>query len=475
METLLDAAADLARSAGDGQVPRLDLPIPDEYLRVPSDKFLEIRETRSKGRGYFARTDIQKGTMLMVSKPVALAMDGEDDSFEVVVPADEAVMDDEDGEGDEEDEPRLNEVLLVRILEKLRQDPGLWERSLSMLFPRDGVELASLPAWVVKEDDVFEKVESAMQELEKVPEFQGSPAKEISRRMPHIVRYNILSIETCPEMLSYPELGFRNLSAIGLYTKPSFFNHSRFPNCCRYAIGDVMFFVANQHIHAGNEVCISYIEQDVLQESAYRRNMVLGMNFNDAGENEDRDASPEEEEGPQYPVVDGDVQNELTGMDAFERLAAIDNLIAQASGAKLPDEELPEEEDGDDDAMEASGSPWFQCDIQNLRILKAITLESLGQGEEALKLWEECVVFTETKLPPLDENSVIMRTQAALCAYHVDELAKAKEHADAALRTHDLLFGGGKPRFLRRLRCDLQLKFRPDIPTDPISELWSHP
>eukprot|EP00977_Amphora_coffeiformis_P027251 scaffold34597_cov177-Amphora_coffeaeformis.AAC.19 len=470
MEALLDAAAEIALAAQNGQVQQVDLPMPEEYLRVPTEELLEIRDTRSKGKGLFARSEISPGTLLMVTKPVAMAFDWEDDTFEVDVAEDED-MEDEDGEGGDEDEPRLNEVLLIRILEKLRNDPGIWDRSLSMLFPRDANDLASLPAWVVKEDDVFEKVESVTQELQKLPDM-AETAKEISRRLPHIIRYNILSVETCPELLSYPELALKNLSAIGLYTKASFFNHSRYPNCHRFAIGDVMFFVANQQIHTGDEVCISYIEHDTLQESAYRRNLMLSMNFNDAGDDEDADPPNQEEEGPQYPVVDPDLQNELMGMDPFERLKSIDQLMGQATGSNPPSEEMPQDDDDNDDVMETSGVGWFQCDVQNLRILRAITLEGLGQTKEALEAWEECVQFAETKLPPLDENSVVLRVQAALCAYNGGDQAKAKQHAQSAIHTHNLVFGGGVARFRRRLQTDFQLKFRPQMPNDPVAELW---
>lgn len=230
-----------------------------------------------------------------------------------------------------------------------------------------------------------------------------------------------------------------------------------------------MFFVANQQIHEGDEVCISYIEHDILQESAYRRNHMLSMNFSDAGPDEDPDPSAEEADGPQFPVVDPELQNELMGMDPFERLSSIDELMAQATGSKLPEEELP---DGDD-AMEASsGSMWFQCDAQNLRILKAITLESMGQNQEALAQWQECVAFAETKLPPMDENAIIVHTQAALCALLGGAHTPARQHAETALRIHNLLFGGGAARFRRRLQSDFQLGFRPRMPGDPVSELW---
>ena len=80
--------------------------------------------------------------------------------------------------------------------------------------------------------------------------------------------------------------GFSSLSGVGLYHWPSFFNHSPRPNVSRYAIGDVMFFVTNQDVAQGHELCISYIEHDVLCEGAKRRNAMLSMNFNDANEDE---------------------------------------------------------------------------------------------------------------------------------------------------------------------------------------------
>jgi hypothetical protein len=166
----------------------------------------------------------------------------------------------------------------------------------------------------------------------------------------------------------------------------------------------------------------------------------------------------EDDEGPIYPVVDSDVQNELMGMNPFERLEAIDELIQQAVGKALSNDE-----DGVDvDRMEAHGSAWFECDLQNLRILKAITLEGSGQTEKALQIWEECVQFTETKMPPNDENSMVMRVQAALCSMNLDKEMIAQHHAAVALEKHNLMFGGGVRRFRRRYRQDFRLNLRPN-------------
>jgi hypothetical protein len=187
--------------------------------------------------------------------------------------------------------------------------------------------------------------------------------------------------------------------------------------------------------------------------------MMLTLDFK-----EDEDANrvvlasgdDDDDDGPDAPVVDSDVQNELMGMSPFERLEAIDQLMQQAAGEALPQDEL--EEDG----MDAEGSAWFQCDLQNLRILKAITLEGMGMSEKALPTWNDCIQFTENLMPPNDESSIVMRVQAALCSLNLKEENLARQHASIALERHDLLFGGGVRRFRRRYRQEFRLNLRSD-------------
>lgn len=233
-----------------------------------------------------------------------------------------------------------------------------------------------------------------------------------------------------------------------------------------------MFFVTNQDISAGEEVCISYIEHDVLCESAFRRNLLLRMDFEDKNDNDMKKAAgagSSSDDGPEMPVVDTDVQNELMTMEPLERLSAIEELLQQALGEKLPEGEL-EASDGN---MEEEPTGWFQCDVHNLKILQAITLEGLGQTQKALDIWEEAVQFCEKMLPPADESLVVVRVQAALCALHAGKLERAQKHANSALQVHELLFGGGVPLFRRRLRRDLELKLRPAaLGSSPIDTLW---
>jgi hypothetical protein len=132
----------------------------------------------------------------------------------------------------------------------------------------------------------------------------------------------------------------------------------------------------------------------------------------------------------------------------------------QATGEALPEEEV--EGDGDDgDAMGVTHPGWFKCDAQNLRIIKAITLDGLGQSKEAFQVWEECIVFAERMLPPNDESLVVMQVQAALCAWHGGDERVARAHAMAAVKTHKVIFGGDISRFRRRYRNELKLALRP--------------
>lgn len=455
MEDLLDLADALAKEAK----PKPDFPLSEELERLSrrTQDLLVRKDSPNKGRGWFARQDIPAGTVLIVAKPLAMVMDWEDDA------ATEETDDNSDHDGDEEeedsdDEPRLNSMIVLQLLRELKQKPELWTNALADLYPRNERDLARLPTLRCKHDNMATQMKTLFEELKGHPQLKDL-ASDICKRLSLIVRYNVLSVETCSELLSHPGPdGHANLGGVGLYYLPSFFNHSSTPNVIRWAVGDVMWFVSNQTVRAGHEACISYIEHDVLCESAYRRNLMLQMDFEDVGEN--NNVSSLEEEGPDLPVVDSEVQNELMEMDSFERLTAIEELLLQAHGMPPANRETTGDQEG---PMETSESGWFQCDIQNLRILKAITLDGLGQTAEALSVWEECVTFTESALPPLDENSIVVRVQTALCSLHLgdkDHIARAQEHARKALQTHDMLFGGGPTRFRRRYHSDFKLALR---------------
>lgn len=421
---------------------------------------------------------------------------------------------------EEEPEPHMNEILLLRIVQRLLNEPNIWIEQLNHLYPRTEYELVQLPSWVCHDDIMFMQIEECYSQLIQRNIYTIDIVRQqIAKRLPLIIRYNILSIETSCELLSYPTNGYIDLAGVGLYHLPSYFNHSqRCPNINRWAVGDVMSFVTNQNIQPNTELCISYIEHDILCENSYRRNQMLRMDFKaidyDGEHNNNKVA--EETNGPDMPVVDSEVQNELMSMNPFDRLSAIDEMILQAigveaskimadGGAETESTMLPSlrEHDGTDmlheseqsmssmiadpsqnnnnsngDAVEKSihcGPStnvtilWFQCDIHNLRILKAITLDVLGQSMKALLLWESSIQFVENPyMPPMDESSIVIRVQAALCSLHIyyskqiDEyMIRAKQHANTALKHHTLLFGGNIQSFRRRFYHDFALPLRP--------------
>lgn len=451
METLLDAADALARSSHEPERPHFSIP-PEVAVMDPS-VFLELRDSE-KGKGWFAKRDLVKGTRIMVTKPIAMVMNWQDK-----LPEGE-----EDGDTEQEAESNLNEFLILEILELLKQDPSLWDNQISHLYPRME-ELDRLPVWVCHDDNAFLEIEDIIAELGKTPALAGRE-REISRRLPQIVRYNVLSVETCPELLSHPgHEGHSSISGVGLYHLPSFFNHSSRPNCNRFCIGDVMFFLVNQNVASDQEICISYIEHDTLCEPVFRRNELISMDFTDLPTGESFDGDVDMEDGPILPVVDSDVQNELMGMNPLDRITSIDELLSQATGQKGAEDEL--EIDGE------SHPRWYECDIQNLRILKAITLESLGKYSEALILWKDSAEFVEKMMPPLDENSVVIYSQIALCAHQCNMMELATEAAKTALTVHDTVFSGGVSFFRRRMRADLRLSFRVNHDIDTvIDKLW---
>ena len=282
MESLLDQADALVLTAGEEGPDRPNFDIPEELanLSTPNSDFLEILENPSKGKGWFSKVNIPAGSPILVCKALVCALDleyiagDEDDGIDE--------DDDEDNDMEQEDEAQgstVNELLVLDSLQNILENPSIWLEQLTNLYPREEVDINTSPVWISKDDEVFSQFEAMIEQIEKIPALAGK-SKEISKRLPLIIRYNVLSIETCPELLSHPGgNGHHPLSGVGLYYWPSFFNHDSRPNISRYAVGDIMWFVANQDIPAGSELCISYLEQDVLCENSYRRNCMLTLDF----------------------------------------------------------------------------------------------------------------------------------------------------------------------------------------------------
>jgi len=141
---------------------------------------------------------------------------------------------------------------------------------------------------------------------------------------------------------------------------------------------------------------------------------------------------PKEHDRVHYPLIDAEMQSELMATPHMERLELINELL---------DQEVDSIQD-------------YQGDKYQLHILKAITLDGLEQSSKALLEWETAVDFAEENFPQLDEVTIALRVQAALCSLKCSNRntakAWAKRHAEKALEMHKLLFGGGKERFFKR-------------------------
>ena len=293
--------------------PNFDIPIelaqyadPQQYIA----NLLELRNVDStttnnnndcKNKGWFAKQSIAAGTILMISKPITWIMDCEAEDDEEDDEGEAPMMeDDEDDNEDEEDEDtyNINDSLILEVLETIKENPNIWLEQITNLYPRkleqigevDDGESSSLllPPWDCTNPKTLAKFNTLIAEIEQsVPQLKGI-SSEISKRLPLIIRYNVLSVETCPELLSYPgtsngssskpKPGYSILSGVGLYYLPSFFNHTscgKTPNVSRYAVGDIMWFVTNQPVQQSEEVCISYLEHDILCEPPKRKNEML--------------------------------------------------------------------------------------------------------------------------------------------------------------------------------------------------------
>ena len=235
-------------------------------------------------RGMYAKCDIKAGTNIIIAKPIVAYFDIEDDdeddddtdddeeeedNFHDLEDYEKSVEnskmktkiidagkkttsireendddDDDDDDDDFEQEPTgtiRNGLLILRTLEMIKQSPTLWTNTLSNLFPRDVDTSLGLHPWFCSDAQTGMSIDREMTNLSSLSLFEKDDneqiCKEIGMRLPLIVRYNVLSIETCSELFVYPDMskgGLAGLAGTGLYgPEVSYFNHSCIPNVSR--------------------------------------------------------------------------------------------------------------------------------------------------------------------------------------------------------------------------------------------------
>ena len=266
-------------------------------IKTNEDSSIEVKDTIFRGRGLYATRDIPEGNHLIVAKPLVMVMswevsddedeiDSEDeldiDGDEEDIDAEEYLVDgseeaedafeDEEVEDEDEEDAKVaakpdhqdnqdgsdvdddsidgsmpsgekrNGVLMLRLLDKIKQNPKLWTETLSQLFPRDEETALNLPPWMCSCPRIGLKMEQNFNDLLDLKLFpvneNEQTCKDIQLRLPLVVRYNVLSVETASEQYSHfdSEKGMVELNGTALYgPEVSYLNHS-VSACCIFAV-----------------------------------------------------------------------------------------------------------------------------------------------------------------------------------------------------------------------------------------------
>jgi hypothetical protein len=141
---------------------------------------------------------------------------------------------------------KRNGLLILRLIDKIKSNPKLWTKTLSQLFPRDEETALKLPPWVCSCARIGLDIEQNFNELldlQLFPEdLNQETCKQIHLRLPLIVRYNVLSVETAPEQYSHfdSEKGMVHLNGTALFgPEVSYLNHS----VSRYALSSIILLL----------------------------------------------------------------------------------------------------------------------------------------------------------------------------------------------------------------------------------------
>jgi hypothetical protein len=374
------------------------------------------RNAAAGGEGLFANDVIPAGTLLLSTKPIVMVLDRDVDTHDsTAYNADTA-------------------YLILELAKLIHTNPSTWE-SVSHLFPRPH-DMGKIPHWECDPDDpaLAQRVASTLGKLTALSAADRA-------RIPDIVKYNALSIETCAEQLCHASR-YNQLSGLGLYNDPSLFNHACQPNVARFCIGEVAVFRTNQEVPRGDELCISYIESELLTEPLVVRNEALGDrdfvltedtgaplngissgcgggSAAHGGGARGSSAHVDEEQQDMGPALEREVLDDVLATGPLARLATIKELLSEPGNvARLK-----------------------PSDYKELHLIQGLSLGQLGVFAEARVHWEKCLAFNRDHCPPHDEGTVCYAVQAALCSVAAGALAAAAHHAATAILTHAIAFG----------------------------------
>ena len=462
--------------------------------------FIEMRVDAKNGqRGMYAKCDIDTGTWLAMSQPIAAYWDVENNNGDADKKKDSPVALESKQlstttDASEDRDTTTEGKLILRVLEKIKSCPSIWENNITNLYPRDMNTAKALPSWICSDDSLDVKNQlTGLSKLSLFPsEKNDSVCEDIALRLPLIVRYNAFTIETSSELFVYNDLkehGLASLAGVGLYEAVlSYFNHSCKPNASKFSIGDVTILFANRDINAGNELCHSYLSHEYLCESEETRYAILANDFRLGMKYRDNDAH-EKVERPAKRMKEDSTE---TSTDTI--------CIPPFILSKCFDSET-----GNLYKPEGPGQSFRCIDEYLFPIWKARILECEGRSnkhkfdkkyglEHALPEWEAAIEFAEETFPPLDARKCTLYVQASLCAsvcafdewaklalrtkgWRVGDKQKAKRYANKAVEIHNAIFGSGLQLFLKRHSDELtSYKFRGQMSLAQLlynlEELW---
>jgi len=389
----------------------------------------KLKDAEGKGRGWFAEAPLPAGALLLVERPLVAVLDAQW--------RDKAWAD-----CDSADTTALGIELALVLTPSLR----------ALVARHHPVEGADFPS--DDEDDESDEEDTAKREAMADAQdlawslVDGLAAAD-SARLQAVVKLNSLGFYTHSEQLCHSG-HFTPLTGSGLYALASGFNHSCEPSVSRFSIGDLTAFVTNRPVKAGHELCISYIETELLCAPRSLRSQSLNRDFTcsctkcvaQQGQLEGGGS------GRRFLNVDATVQAELALLQPVERVQAVDAAL-RGEMASDDDSEEDEEEEG---AKSSGPAIVLGKDAQELRAVKALALMQMGRRDDALAVWRQLAGFAARHLPPFDEALAVYATQAALCALSIQSGGSSSSSSSPKLAPK-LLLGTAESEAARYVNC----------------------
>ncbi|OLQ01545.1 hypothetical protein AK812_SmicGene15684 [Symbiodinium microadriaticum] len=395
---------------------------------------IAMQASTGKGRGWYATEPLDTGVMVLIERPLVAVLDGEwrDESWAECGSSDSAAL----------------------SVELARCYSSSLASLLSGFHPQEAVQANDADSDEEEEPILRDAMRTALNTAWK-PVDISEGARE---RLEDVVRLNSLGFYTNSEQLCHHE-NFAALTGNGLFALASGFNHSCEPSLQRCSFGDLTAFVTNQPVAAGSELCISYIESELLCAPKSLRSQSLNRDFVCACTRcHKQEGAPEEAAVERnFMRVDAQVQANLALLPPKERVravaAALEGHLDEAEEPEEEEEEAVEEvevasahsreKDVSEHEAKAPKVVLLGKDAQELRVVQAQAFMQMQEWESAFQVWRQNAAFSCHHCPPFDEALVVYAMQAALCKAESSNLAGADniDYVRLAVEAHCRAFG----------------------------------